>query len=1228
MIERVHFEGVTGTVDFYDASSDPNRRFHGDRAIQGLNFSILNFVNNTVGFAKVGWWVPCGLNTTTCALSARWIPNLSMSLTFSTQNNTRPVQTGTCASGEFLTNDGRCECTDGFELDPRGVTCRACMVGQDSRRSRRDAEGSGGCTLCAEHYYRIDPKLPSSACTPCNEALPGVMCGLNATLDTLMLMHGYWRHSAAALQTWRCKRSGSWSPCHGGVDAGNEGDGYCAAGYRGPRCELCNSTSDYSHYFDKHGARCHACGDVTAVVAAVTGVLFVVIIGVYSGGAARIWRYAGSRLPKARKKVTKRFRGMERLWRTTGMRYKFKLLVGLYQCVSMVPSAFNVAVPPSVEEYTRWMQFLEIPSKIGLELIIPDTCLGSYQSRLLICAFWPIVLVFVAAISSVCFEIAKDLRKQRNDDSFSKGERKDESFSKQKITKTDDDGASGSGSKGVDRFNSEKKDDDSFFHRTKHDVICTGLRRVLPLALVATFVLLPNTSARIFQTFACDPIEFDHASATTHRFLHNDLRLTCDSGEYDKTRDTAVALLILWPVAIPVLYALLLLASRRAILNSRPTELSRASAFLWGDFTRLAFWWEPIEMCRKLVLTGWVLLISGEHEQLRVLVALVVSFSYMTLHVAIKPLQRSEDSALLLMVDGALVLTYLCVLLIKSCSISVDMCVAYGLGESAEGVFLFVVFIGSALFVLLLVIGATKLWAEGYAPRILLVARAHSLSPWQIAKILLARRVQKMRRRVVHALHLDAQRLTARAAAAIYKFRFAHGQTPPAGLPPKLLPAVKGTMGELQIKDTFPRTVVFFQLDLENHLVRWSRTHVISMHTISGHQLSGGGKTRRKSWDRVFRPGTSPKNGDNGKPETNKRRRASRADFSNTPAITIMFSDVGGIEQMLVIRMLPAHASSWFKAIQEVLSAIPYCAAPTYWRWTLCCMAATSQRGAGGSLRRYELVSLLRFVNASTGFGEKKINNVLESAREDKQSSEHMLPWLGSASPTSGGKQQQQNAPQVMGLLLRLCISSSEIDQMFANYAGESSTIGSAQWLRFFREEQLTADDENYVDSELSKSEDAFENAVKNRTLAPPITDGPTEVDKGLSRLQFAQLLISPRNDAVALLEDLATTDYTWEEPFPHYWTACSHNSYIVGDQLTGRSSADAYRRQLLQQCRQLEVDCWDGRKEPVVTHGNTFCTKEPFDNVAKAIAECAFQASDLPVVLSLEAPQIPTQGL
>ncbi|KAL1507854.1 hypothetical protein AB1Y20_007462 [Prymnesium parvum] len=113
---------------------------------------------------------------------------------------------------------------------------------------------------------------------------------------------------------------------------------------------------------------------------------------------------------------------------------------------------------------------------------------------------------------------------------------------------------------------------------------------------------------------------------------------------------------------------------------------------------------------------------------------------------------------------------------------------------------------------------------------------------------------------------------------------------------------------------------------------------------------------------------------------------------------------------------------------------------------------------------------------------------------------------------------------------------------------------------------------------------------------------------------QFAMMLLRPRNDAIAPLPKQPLT-----EPLAHYWSACSHNSYIVGDQLTGLSSADAYRRQLVQGYRHLEIDCWDGNRRPIVTHGHTLCTVEKFEDVARAIAECAFLTSDLPVILSLE---------
>eukprot|EP01062_Namystynia_karyoxenos_P050196 TRINITY_DN3891_c0_g2_i1.p1 TRINITY_DN3891_c0_g2~~TRINITY_DN3891_c0_g2_i1.p1 ORF type:complete len:1619 (+),score=351.45 TRINITY_DN3891_c0_g2_i1:102-4958(+) len=131
----------------------------------------------------------------------------------------------------------------------------------------------------------------------------------------------------------------------------------------------------------------------------------------------------------------------------------------------------------------------------------------------------------------------------------------------------------------------------------------------------------------------------------------------------------------------------------------------------------------------------------------------------------------------------------------------------------------------------------------------------------------------------------------------------------------------------------------------------------------------------------------------------------------------------------------------------------------------------------------------------------------------------------------------------------------------------------------------------------------------------------------GFTRDTFSDWLLDASCPVTVALDTRKTSKayHDMTQPLTSYYVASSHNTYLEGHQLYGKSSVTIYGDVLRMGCRCVEIDCWDGRGgEPMVTHGRTLCTSVTFKDVIEHIAGVAFvdykgDANPYPVILSLE---------
>uniref|UniRef100_A0A3B3RTX7 Phosphoinositide phospholipase C n=1 Tax=Paramormyrops kingsleyae TaxID=1676925 RepID=A0A3B3RTX7_9TELE len=84
----------------------------------------------------------------------------------------------------------------------------------------------------------------------------------------------------------------------------------------------------------------------------------------------------------------------------------------------------------------------------------------------------------------------------------------------------------------------------------------------------------------------------------------------------------------------------------------------------------------------------------------------------------------------------------------------------------------------------------------------------------------------------------------------------------------------------------------------------------------------------------------------------------------------------------------------------------------------------------------------------------------------------------------------------------------------------------------------------------------------------------------------FARFLMDKDNFASTIEESQVTLE-DLQYPLSYYYIESSHNTYLTGHQLKGESSVELYSQVLLQGCRSVELDCWDGDDgKPVIYHG------------------------------------------
>jgi len=165
------------------------------------------------------------------------------------------------------------------------------------------------------------------------------------------------------------------------------------------------------------------------------------------------------------------------------------------------------------------------------------------------------------------------------------------------------------------------------------------------------FVSYPLMTNMAFEAFSC--YQF-----TKSQWLKVDVAIQCGSAKHRDAKILAWIAIVMYPIGLLLIYGSLLFSARHAIMTNRPTALSRAIAFLYREYEPSFFWWELVEMLRRFVLVGLMVLAQG--SMLQLVIGTLLSATFLLFQVQASPYKNMSDDFLASGSSFALVAIFLC----------------------------------------------------------------------------------------------------------------------------------------------------------------------------------------------------------------------------------------------------------------------------------------------------------------------------------------------------------------------------------------------------------------------------------------------------------------------------------------------------------------------------------------------------------------------------------------